>query len=63
MITAAEARRRSKLPEIVAEVAAKPERYCSVDGSLHQHKRSGSKEPWNEWEWPRRLAALRALGP
>jgi len=32
--------------------------FLSVDRSIALHGRLGITEPWNEWEYPRRLAVL-----
>lgn len=56
-----DAERRSYEPEVVADL----ERFgvgafMSVDMTLRLHLRHKIAEPWNEWEWPRRIAAHRA---
>ncbi len=35
--------------------------FLSVDRSIALHGRLGITEPWNEWEYPRRLAVLDAV--
>jgi hypothetical protein len=34
--------------------------FCDVDRSIRLYNKLGITEPWNEWEWPRRLAAIEA---
>ena len=63
-----EAERLSQDPKIIAEVAKDPGIWLDVDRSIHHWNqlfradegRGERVPPWNEWEWPRRLAALRA---
>ena len=63
-----EAERWSRDPEIIAEVAQSPDIWMDTDRSIHRWNqlfRADSEQgrrvpPWNEWEWPRRLAAHRA---
>ena len=62
-----EAKKRSHDPEVVDEVAREPGIWMDVDRSIHRwnqlfradEERGKRVPPWNEWEWPRRLAALR----
>lgn len=49
-------------PEVTDEHRADVARYgwqtfCDVDKSIRLHGKLGITEPWNVWEWPRRLAA------
>ncbi len=32
--------------------------FLFVDRSIDLHRKLGIKEPWNEWEYPRRIAVL-----
>ena len=53
-------------PEVTDEHRADVTRYgwqtfCSVDASIRLHGKLGITEPWNEWEWPRRIAANAAV--
>jgi hypothetical protein len=55
----AEAERRSHLPDVLVDAAHYGTRFCGVDRSVHLYRTLGITEPWDEWEWPRRLAAIR----
>jgi len=49
---------KAKSPEVLADVAKYGDVFASVDRSIALHRDLKIKEPWNEWEWPRRLAYL-----
>jgi len=59
-MTQAEAEARSLLADVRADAATYGDVFLSVDRSIALHHRLGLTEPWNEWEWPRRLARLDA---
>lgn len=62
-MTRDEAEARSHDADVVADAARYGVVFCSVDRSIALHGRLDITEPWNEWEWPRRLAVLRQPEP
>ena len=58
----AEAERRSLDASVVADAEQYGLRFCETEKSLRLHKSLGITEPWNEWEYPRRIAAIRLGG-
>jgi diguanylate cyclase (GGDEF)-like protein len=58
-LTQQQAEELSFSPEVVADVKAHPNSFHTTDKSIALHHRLDVKEPWNVWEWPRRLAAMR----
>jgi len=53
----AEAEQRSYDSAVIADAQRYGLKFCG--DSIRLHKKLGITEPWNEWEWPRRLAAIR----
>lgn len=58
-ITRQEAEKRSRDPKVIAMVKEYPGVFGDTDRSIALHHKLGVSTPWDEWEWPRRLADLR----
>lgn len=58
-MTQREAEHRSTLPEVVADAETYGLRFCDIDRSIKLYRQVAPGEPFDQWEWPRRIAALR----
>ena len=48
-------RRAATDPDVARDVDKWGADFADIDKALRHHRNSGTKEPFNEWEWPRRL--------
>lgn len=46
--------------EVQHDIDAHRISWSNVDATIRLHRTLGVGEPWNEWEWPRRVAYHRA---